>query len=631
MFRNRISLALRKGKTTTVVLAPLALCVLSGCTGDRAAISAGDSGRPSSPVPGVSGATSTGPAAERPEGIAPTVAGEPVPAAVAPPAVAPGTEPPAAGAGAVHASPAGGAAPGSAAEPAGACWQLPNVDRARLLAAPGAAAALAGGKIVGSNTSPMNDFVDLAVVTGPPVEGQWLELAIVNPAPYRYVKYYGPAGSRGVLAELELYQGEQRLEGAAFGSLGSGDGVAHGFERALDGDAGTWFEGALPNDNYVGIDVGAGHVASAPTITPAPGLVSAGDTVVLAAEAGASISYTLDGNDPRSAGTLYTAPVALPTGTTLLRAVATRQCALDSEVVQAVYEVRGATVTPTNRPAPPSAARSVLSSLHIGNSLTDTIVGYLEPLALDGGITLAFHRYTIPGAGTWLYDRNPTGGFGEPNVQQSLRTRPFDHLTMQPFPNMPCQPLPSSDGPDSDSGYVNQAWTDARSQNPNVQLWIYQQWPAPTDIVNCITGGSWTRADWQPPAPASWEDAVANELSYDEAVRSEVARLNPGAPAPYIIPAGLALLRLKKAIEAGLVPGVNDFFGKLFQAGGADIHTTSAGAYFVSLVFYACMFQASPQGLVNESDGELTQEQAAVFQRVAWETVTGYALSGVAR
>ena len=121
------------------------------------------------------------------------------------------------------------------------------------------------------------------------------------------------------------------------------------------------------------------------------------------------------------------------------------------------------------------------------------------------------------------------------------------------------------------------------------------------------------------------------ELAYDEVVRSEVARLNPGAPEPYIIPAGLALLRLKQAVEAGQVPGVNDFFATMFQAGGADIHMTSAGAYFVSLVFYACMFQASPEGIVNESDGALTEAQAAVLQRVAWQTVTGYSLSGVAR
>ena len=73
------------------------------------------------------------------------------------------------------------------------------------------------------------------------------------------------------------------------------------------------------------------------------------------------------------------------------------------------------------------------------------------------------------------------------------RTRSFDHLSMQPFPNQPCQPTPSADGNDSDSGYVAQAWGDALAQNPAVQLWVYQQWPAPADFVNCMSGGGWTR------------------------------------------------------------------------------------------------------------------------------------------
>jgi hypothetical protein len=76
---------------------------------------------------------------------------------------------------------------------------------------------------------------------------------------------------------------------------------------------------------------------------------------------------------------------------------------------------------------------------------------------------------------------------------------------------------------------------------------------------------------------------------------------------------------------------MNDFFGSIFQANGTDIHLTSAGAYFITLVFHACMFQQSPEGLVNDSRGELTSEQALIFQRLAWQTVTGYALSGVLR
>jgi hypothetical protein len=212
-----------------------------------------------------------------------------------------------------------------------------------------------------------------------------------------------------------------------------------------------------------------------------------------------------------------------------------------------------------------------------------------------------------------------------------LQSRPFDHLSLQPYYNLPCQVAASSDGPDSDSGYVSQAWADARAQNPNVQLWIYEQWPEPLDFVNCLSGGGWTRGDWAPPAPADWEAAVLNELAYQEAVVAELMRLAPEARRPYIVPGGLGLLQLKRAIEAGRVPGMTQFFEQIFLAQGTDVHLTRPGAYFVTLIFYACMFQSDPAGTKNDPLYEVTDEQAAVLQAIAWETVTTYPASGVFR
>jgi hypothetical protein len=510
--------------------------------------------------------------------------------------------------------------------PADDCWQLPVVDGARLMAPSGQAAALVGGKIVGSTSSPTNGFVDLAEITQAPADGEWLELAFENETAYRYVKYYGPGGSHGLLAELELLSGDQRLEGAPFGSAGSLDDSGAVFENALDGDPSTFFQGPLPNDNYVGLDLGAGHELGAPAFSPPAGTAAAGDVISLSAAPDASVWYTVDGSDPATNGVPYAAPITLPPGTTLIKAVAVGHCALPSPVATATFS--------TGEPVgsnPGGTPNPVQASMHIGNSLTDTINDLLPTLAADGGIALDYNRYTIPGAGTWLYDTNPTGGFGVADVQEALRTRSFDHLSMQPFPNQPCQPTASADGDDSDSGYLAQAWGDAMTQNPSVQLWVYQQWPAPADFVNCMSGGGWTRGDWAPPEPTSWESAIANELAYHEAVRNELIALYPDAPPPYIVPGGLALLALKEAVDAGEVPGMSDFFGTFFLDGGADIHLTAPGAYLISLVFYGSMFQTDPAGLGNDSGGVLSDEQAALFQRIAWDTVQSYPLSGVDR
>ncbi|HTV21729.1 MAG TPA: chitobiase/beta-hexosaminidase C-terminal domain-containing protein, partial [Polyangiaceae bacterium] len=406
---------------------------------------------------------------------------------------------------------------GSAAVPAGdppaeGCWALPVIDRARLLAPDGQAASLVGGKIVGSTSSPTNGFVDLAEITEAPAEGEWVELAFANTTAYRYVKYYGPGGSHGALAELELFAADERAVGVGFGSAGSLDDSGTVFDNALDGDTATFFEGPLPNDNYVGLDLGAGHELGAPAFSPAAGAAAAGDVITLSAPPDTSIWYTVDGSDPTTNGVPYAAPITLSPGTTLIKAVSVGHCALPSTVASAVFD--------TGEPAPGGSGggggkpNAVQSSMHIGNSLTDTINDLLPELAADGGIALDYNRYTIPGAGTWMYDQNPTGGFGVANVQEALRTRSFDHLTMQPFPNYPCQVTASADGDDSDSGFLSQAWTDAMTQNPNVQMWVYQQWPAPADWVNCISGGGWTRGDWAPPEPTDWESAAANELTY---------------------------------------------------------------------------------------------------------------------
>jgi hypothetical protein len=332
---------------------------------------------------------------------------------------------------------------------------------------------------------------------------------------------------------------------------------------------------------------------------------------------GSSIRYTTDGTDPTAAGQVYGGAVPIAAGTTTIKAVARAACWLDSPVVQGSYRV-----------GPTSAAVKNQASIHIGNSLTDTVVGLLDVMAASAGVTLDFHRFTIPGAGTdWLWD-NPTVGFGEADIKMSLQTIPFDQMSIQPFPNEPCVPA----GAGSDADFANRFYALAQTANPNVLLWIYQQWPEPKNWDDCFsTGSPWAATPWVPPisSPATWDDAVSNQLSYQEAVRKGVMDANPGKPV-FIIPAGLALRDLEKEIEAGHVPGWSDFTTSIFEEGGTDIHLTAPGRWFVTLVFYACMFEKNPLG-VAYSDTGLTAEQAAELEQIAWNAVNGYALSGVNR
>ena len=74
------------------------------------------------------------------------------------------------------------------------------------------------------------------------------------------------------------------------------------------------------------------------------------------------------------------------------------------------------------------------------------------------------------------------------------------------------------------------------------------------------------------------------------------------------------------------MPGITDFRGEIFSD---DIHLSRQGRYFVSLVHFACMFGSNPQGQVSFAASGLTREQAAIFQRLAWESVLAEPDSGV--
>jgi hypothetical protein len=101
----------------------------------------------------------------------------------------------------------------------------------------------------------------------------------------------------------------------------------------------------------------------------------------------------------------------------------------------------------------------------------------------------------------------------------------------------------------------------------------------------------------------------------------------------HIIPAALGIENMRAAIAAGDVPGITAL-SDLFVD---QIHLETIGRYFIACICYACLYKRSPVGLTNYAATEFsvpytgmpTAEQAAVFQQIAWDTVTSYSRSGV--
>jgi hypothetical protein len=490
------------------------------------------------------------------------------------------------------------------------------IDRVRLYPQAGQGQKLVGALIQGSNTGPTLDFVDLARVDTALVDGAFTELKFTNDKLYRWVKFYASKESAGGLSEVEFYAGAQRLTGAAFGTENA-DGN-NPFANALDGKPATAFVGATAGGSYVGYDIGGAFVAEAPTFTPPAGASSkAVDVAIASSTPGAVVRYTRDGSNPnKTNGLTYGAPVRVESGSVNLKAVASADCYFDSEVSEAVFKV-GTSTAPVTKG---------LKNYHIGNSLTDTINPWLEPIADSTGVDHTYSRWTMPGTTIgWIWEhRGPDdSGIGTPEGARLFDTwvktfAPFDHMTVQPYADPTLE---------TQAGPAIQMFNAARANSPNVQLWIYDQWPS-RDESEWKQDGFATYApkgQTAPAAPTSWENALMGQVRYHELFRQYVDDAAEGKGV-LIVPAGLALLELKRRIDQGKMPGMSDFFGTMFQD---VIHLNPRAQYLVALVFYSCLYKQTPEGHVTFNEPTLSAEQATIFKQIAWTAASTYRWSGI--
>jgi formylglycine-generating enzyme required for sulfatase activity len=118
-----------------------------------------------------------------------------------------------------------------------------------------------GGVFEGTNGDPVTGpYRPIYTVTSNPPLG-WSEVSVslgderLSDAPqYRYLRYRGPTDSFGNVAEIEFYRNGVKLTGAGFGTPGSWSSQGSTFEKALDGNPGTFFDASINTGAYVGID-----------------------------------------------------------------------------------------------------------------------------------------------------------------------------------------------------------------------------------------------------------------------------------------------------------------------------------------------------------------------------------------
>lgn len=492
-----------------------------------------------------------------------------------------------------------------------------TVTKIRLHLRPNHAARLKGGRFAGSLTSPTNDFHTLIDLKEAPADNQWTELTLPPNTPaFRYLKWEGPPNSFASIAEIEFYHHDRKLTGTPFATTGAKDNPNNNPALAFDNNPQTFFDGANPNFQYVGLDLGPQSQTAAPKLSIPSGQYPTPQTVALSTDTpDATIRYSLTAGSPRN---VYSKSITI-SQSTVLQAVATKPGLADSTPTLAAYRI-----------GQPDPNAKDIASFHIGNSLTDTVNPWMTPLSQSAGHNLRYYRFTIPGAPTdWLWS-HPGSGFGESWYEQAFLARaPLTHLVTQPFAG-------HNRSVQNEAQHSGLFYDLARQHSPNLQHWLYVQWPSKRMDDNWSKGkvaveqnGQYRQIDLAPPA-TTWQEAVHNHVKYVELVKQEMdqsraADIKAGKAKPVlIIPAGLALAALKTEIDAGRIPGQSDFFADTFSD---DLHLSPRGAYLVSLVHYACFFQQSPEGQVTTANSTLTDAQARLYQRLAWQTTQSYPLS----
>lgn len=488
-----------------------------------------------------------------------------------------------------------------AAEPPGV-GTGPVLTKVRVLPTSGKNELLRNAWITGSITSATNDFVRLAQIKEVPTTG-WIEIPVdAKGEVYRFIKIETPPNSYGNVAEIEFYSGERKLTGTGFGTQGSRDDKGNTFDKALDGNPDTFFEGKGHGNEYVGLDLGAEVQVAELTVNPAGGVFEKETSVTLSTSTpGAEIRYRLDGQTPGRDARLYTGPIKIAESS-VLHAVAYKPGMARSLSLVAPYRIGKIVST------------GEYATFHIGNSLTDTLDGWLQPLMQSAGYKHRFHRFTIPGAPTdWLWD-HPGSGFGDTQFREAFLVRaPLTDVFTQPFEG-------HNRSIANEAEHSSLFFAEARKHSPEVQPWLYSQWP------KLDAKGNWSDATGSnkglpgvAPVNGDWTVAAENHLRYFEAVRERIQQTWDGKPVR-IVPTARAMAAAKKAIAAGQVPGVTSF-DEFFSDG---LHLSPKGRWFVANVVAACITGQSTEGKALPLNSGLTPDGAAALQKIAWDVVSGY-------
>jgi hypothetical protein len=159
--------------------------------------------------------------------------------------------------------------------------------------------------------------------------------------------------------------------------------------------------------------------------------------------------------------------------------------------------------------------------------------------------------------------------------------------------------------------------------NPNFRAYYHAAWLVGDGRAKDIK----TTADYNDSKLADLQAALDKTRKSVEAKADELNK-KFGEPVVFLVPVGDATVKLRALVLEGKYPGVtkqSDLWNDAMPHAGVHVMALSGYCHF------AAIYRTSPVGLKILRFKELTDEQHAILQRIAWETVSNYPHAGVAK
>jgi hypothetical protein len=138
------------------------------------------------------------------------------------------------------------------------------------------ASRMVGGVFQASNAADFSSgVVNLYTISTAPAQNVFTTAAVSESGNYRYVRYLSPDGAYCNAAELQFFGvptvPHVQLTGTIIGTPGSYQNNGDTIDHAFDGNLATFYTGASPDGNWMGLDTGSAHSISQISFAPRSG------------------------------------------------------------------------------------------------------------------------------------------------------------------------------------------------------------------------------------------------------------------------------------------------------------------------------------------------------------------------